>query len=139
LPVIYLSKYFIENKNDYYAGIRAVTEQGDWEKWVIYILTAIEHTANETRAKIIQIRKLMESTQHLVKEKLPTVYTKDLVELLFESPYCKRQFLEDRRICSRNTASHYLKALESIGVLVSIRAGRDLYFVNRKLINVLKA
>jgi Fic family protein len=139
LPVIYLSKYFIENKNAYYAELRAVTEHGDWEEWVLYILTAIEHTANETRSKIIEIRKLMESTQQQVKEKLPTVYSKDLVELLFEYPYCKRQFLEDKKICSRNTASQYLRSLEAIGVLASIRAGRDLYFVNRKLINVLKA
>jgi Fic family protein len=139
LPILYLSKYFIENKNDYYAGLRNVTENSNWQEWVLYILTAVEHTANETRSKIIQIRTLMEKTQQEVKDKLPNIYSKDLVELLFEYPYCKRAFLEARSLGSRNTASAYLRALEDIGVLTSIRRGRDLYFVNRALINVLKS
>jgi Fic family protein len=139
LPILYLSKYFIENKNDYYAGLRDVTEQGDWHQWVLYVLTGIEHTANETRSKMMQIRALVEKTQQEVKDKLPKIYSKDLVELLFEYPYCKRSFLEARSLGSRNTASTYLRALEDIGVLTSTRAGRDLYFVNRRLLNVLKA
>jgi Fic family protein len=139
LPVLYLSKYFIENKTDYYSGLRMVTEDGNWQNWILYILKGIETTANETRAKIIQIRSLMDDTQSEVKEKLPKVYSKDLVELLFEYPYCKRQFLVDRGICSVNTASSYLKSLESIGILTSIKYGREVYYLNKALLNLLKA
>ncbi len=139
LPILHLSKYFIDNKNAYYAGLRKVTEQASWEEWLLYILTAVEQTANETRSKIIQIRSLTESTQQEVKEKLPNVYSKDLVEILFEYPYCKRQFLVEKEICSLNTASAYLHSLEKIGILTSVRSGRDLYFVNRRLLNVLKS
>lgn len=139
LPILYLSKYLIENKNKYYAGLRSVSEKHDWSQWILFMLDAIEKTAIETKLKIISIKELMDKTQQDVQDKLPKIYSKDLVELLFEQPYCKRSILEARKIGSRNTASTYLQALEDIGVLTSIRIGRDRYFVNRKLLNLLKA
>ncbi len=138
LPILYLSKYFIENKHQYYLGLREVTEQEAWQEWVIYILKGIEQTAIETRSKISEIRALIDEIQEEVKSKLGNVYSKDLIEVLFEYPFCKRSFLERRGLGHRNTALSYLHALEGIGVLKSLRAGRDLYFVNRRLLNVLK-
>ncbi len=139
LPVLYLSQYLIENKNDYYAGLRSVTEKGNWSKWILFMLDAIEKTAIETKLKIVAIKELMDETQNEVQAKLPKIYSKDLVELLFYQPYCKRSFLQSNKIGSRNTAGAYLHALEDIGVLTSVRVGRDLYFVNRKLLDLLKS
>jgi Fic family protein len=139
LPVLYLSKYFIDNRNEYYAGLRSVTETGKWEAWIQYILTAVEQTAIETKIKIVQIKETMDATQQEIKDKLPKIYSKDLVELLFNYPYCKRLFLEEHGIGSRNTAATYLRSLEDIGVVTSLRSGRDLYFINRRLLNILKS
>ncbi|MCU0990114.1 MAG: Fic family protein, partial [Xanthomonadales bacterium] len=40
IPVLYLSRYIIDHKAEYYGRLRRVTESGDWEGWLLYMLTA---------------------------------------------------------------------------------------------------
>jgi Fic family protein len=130
LPILYLSRYIIQNKNDYYEGLRRVTEEGAWEDWILYLLQAVEQTALHTSQKISAIRSLMETTALKIKMELPRVYRKELVELLFRQPYCKIKFLELEGIAARQTAALYLKQLEQIGLLRSMKRGTELYYLN---------
>lgn len=138
IPVLYLSHYIIRNKADYYAGLRRVTEQNAWEEWILYMLEAIAATARQTRDKIIRIRDLMNAAQEEARTKAPKIYSKDLIELIFEQPYCKIRFLEQRALAKRQTASVYLKTLEEIGLLQSLKVGREVYFMNMPLLAILK-
>jgi Fic family protein len=138
-PVLYLSSYIIEHKDEYYSRLRGVTEDEDWESWIAYILTAVHDTAIKTKEKILGIKALMDSTQEEIRTKVPKAYGKDLLELIFFLPYCKAKFLEEKELISRNTAMTKLRALESIGILESIKKGRDIYFINRRLLNFLVA
>jgi len=138
LPVLYLSKYIIEQKSDYYRLLRGVTEHQEWEPWIRYMLDAVEQTALLTRDKILAIRALLMKTLELTKEKLPSrVYSKDLIELLFHQPYTKGQFLVDAGIAKRQAAADYLKELEGIGVLKVHRMGRENLYLNTKLYEIL--
>lgn len=138
LPVLYLSKYIIERKNDYYRLLREVTEHANWEPWILYMLDAVEQTALFTRDRITKIRDLMEETFQLAKKKLPSrVYSKELIELLFHQPYTKGQFLVDAGIAKRQTAAEYLKDLEKIGVLQSQKIGKEMLYLNVKLYKLL--
>jgi Fic family protein len=133
-PVLYLSKYIIGNKNDYYRILRNVTTKRDWEPWILFMLEAVERTAIHTRKKIISIRDVIEKTLKVAKEKLPArVYSKELIELLFHQPYTKGQFLVDAGIAERQTAAEYLKELEKIGVLKSHKVGKENLYLNVKL------
>jgi Fic family protein len=138
IPVLYLSYYIIRNKADYYAGLRRVTEHNAWEEWILYMLEAIAATARQTRDKIFRIRDVMNAAQELARTKAPKIYSKDLIELLFEQPYCKIRFLEQRGLAKRQTASVYLKTLEEIGLLQSQKVGREVYFMNMPLLAILK-
>lgn len=138
-PILYLSKYIIENKNQYYTKLRAVTEKEDWEGWILYMLKGIEETAKYTLEKINAINTLMDETIAIAKEKLPSrVYSKELVELLFEQPYCKVKFLVDKGIAKRQTAAEYLQELEKIGILKSQKVGVENLFLNVNLFEILK-
>jgi Fic family protein len=137
IPILYLSRYIIENKKTYYSGLRGVTEKGDWENWILYMLEAVEQTARETREKILAIRDLMNTDIEKVKAKLPKIYSKDLLEQLYHQPYCKIRFLEEAGIAQRQTASHYLKELARIGVLKPFKLGREIYYVNEKFLDLL--
>jgi Fic family protein len=130
LPVLYLSSYIIQHKSDYYMGLRCVTERGDWENWLLYMLRAIEETSSITRDKILAIRRLMERVSETVKRELPKIYSKELVEILFQQPYCKIRFLEEADIAKRQTASNYLRELEGFGLLKGTKRGREVYYVN---------
>ena len=137
LPILYFSRYIIRNKADYYEGLRKVTEADAWEQWVLYILGGIEAMARETHARIVRIRDLMEEMSREAQEKCGKAYSKDLVELVFEQPYCKIRFLEERGIAMRQTASNYLKAFADAGLLHPVKAGREMYYINHRLLKVL--
>lgn len=138
LPVLYLSKYIIEHKNEYYKLLRNVAERDEWEPWIVYMLEAIENTALYTRNKILDIRELMSETLEFAKHKLPKrVYSKELIELLFRQPYTKGQFLVDAGIAQRQTAAEYLKELEKIDILKSHKTGKENLYLNIKLYDLL--
>lgn len=137
IPILYLSRHIIDHKGAYYAGLKQITEKQAWEPWILYMLDAIEQTARDTRARILAVRDLMNGSIARVKQELPKVYSKDLLELLFRQPYCKIRFLEDGGIAQRQTASVYLKELERIGLLRGIKMGRELYYINVDLLALL--
>lgn len=130
LPVLYLSRYIIEAKASYYSLLQGVTERGEWEPWVIYMLEAVAETATKTREQISGIRQLVEQTAEDIRQRAPKTYSKDLVELLFQQPYCKIRFIEEAGIAKRQTASRYLQELEAIGLLRGVKMGREMYYLN---------
>ncbi|MEX0845011.1 MAG: Fic family protein [Balneolaceae bacterium] len=139
-PVLYLSDYIINHKPDYYRLLRKVTEESAWEPWIIFMLDAVNTTSQKTMERIDSIRELLDETLEEAKEKLPgRVYSKELIELLFEQPYCKVKFLVDRGIAKRQTAADYLKELEDAGILKSKQAGREMLYLNVRLYNLLSS
>ena len=134
IPILFLSRFIIENKAQYYRSLRTVTEHGDWEGWSLYMLEAIEQTAHATTQKILAIHDLLADTLEKAKAVLPKpVFSKELIELIFEQPYCKIRFLEQRGIAKRLTATKYLRSLEKAGLVVPVRKGKELIFVNHHL------
>lgn len=137
LPILYLSRYIIANKGEYYRLLLRITSHGEWQPWILYMLKAIEETANWTTAKIAAIRLLVEETALKVRATYPKIYRRELIDAIFEQPYCRISTLVERGIAHRETASHYLKTLASIGILDERKLGRDKVFVNPKLLGLL--
>ncbi len=137
LPILYLSRYIIANKADYYSLLLAVTRDGAWVPWLLYMLRAVEDTAAWTTRKIGAIRQLASDTADGVRRKLPKVYSRELVDVIFEQPYCRIANLVDAKIAGRQAASRYLKALVSIGVLREQAFGKEKLFVHPRLMNLL--
>ena len=134
LPILFLSRFIIEHKTQYYRSLRAVTERGQWESWLLYMLEAIENTAHGTTHKINAIRDLLAQRIEKAKRTLPKpVFSKELIELIFEQPYCKIRFVEEAGIAKRLTATKYLRALEKAGFVVPVKRGTELIFINHHL------
>lgn len=138
LPILYLSSFIISNKADYYRLLREVTYNNSWDKWILYMLEAIESTSIETSAKILKIKKLLDHTIIEVKEKVPKIYTKELVELIFHQVYCNINFLVENKIALRKTASKYLKELTAIGILREEKVGKEILYINERLFKLFK-
>lgn len=138
LPVLYISKFVIDHKNDYYRLLREVTEKYLWEPWVLYMLDAVENTALFTRDRIVAIRALMVETMERARRELPPrVYSKELIELLFRKPYTKGQFLVDAGIAKRQVAAEYLRELEKTGIVESHKTGKEVLYLNVGLYDLL--
>ncbi len=138
LPILYLSSYIIKHKSDYYRLLQEVRAKQSYNEWILYMLDAIEITANDTANLIENIEKLMQNTKSKVQKSLPKIYSKDLVEVLFLHPYTKIETLVDRLVLTRQTASKYLKELDNIGILKEVKIGRNRYFINIELFEYLK-
>ncbi len=134
IPVLFLSRYIMANKAEYYTGLRGVTERQDWEPWLLYMLRAVSSTAQETFDQVTRIRLLMETVRSRVQSEAPKIYSKDLVELIFRHPYTKIQFLVDARLAKRQTASMYLQSLADMGILRASKQGREMYYINEVLL-----
>jgi Fic family protein len=137
-PILYLSSYIIKNKSEYYRLLQEVRTKGIWEEWVLYILKGVEQTAKEAINQIQEIKKLFSSTQEKMKKKAERSYSKELLELLFEHPYCKIEYVTDRLKVSRITASKYLKDLEGAGILETKRIWKEVLYINTKLFDLLR-
>ena len=136
-PILYLSRYIIQNKAAYYRLLANVTREQDWAAWILFILDGVEETCTWTTDKIKSIRELMEHTGQFVQKRLPKIYTWELVELLFKQPYCRIGNLVKNGIAKRQTASVYLKQLCDLGVLREVKSGRENIFVHPKYIELL--
>lgn len=137
IPVLYLSRYIIDNRSDYYRLLLEVTAENRWEPWILYMLTAAENTAKWTTAKIRAIKKLTEHTSDYTNAVKHNIYSRELIELIFIQPYCRIVHLTEAGIAQRATASKYLKQLCAIGVLKEIKVGREKFFIHPKFLKLL--
>ena len=137
LPVLYLSRYIIQHKNDYYRLLQKVRQTGEWEEWVIYMLDGIEQTAKEGIILIGQIKKGMQQYKEIIRTEMPKIYSQDLLNNLFKYPYTKIEYLEEDLGISRSTAIRYLKNLEEHKLLSKQKIGRDNFYINHLLFDLL--
>jgi len=137
MPILYLSRFFINHKDRYYSLLLEVTEKDNWQQWVMYVLEAVEETAKWTTAKIKEVQDLLTHTCDYVRQKLPKMYSRELVEIIFEQPYCRIKNIVEQNIAKRQTASVYLKRLVEIGVLKELTVGKEKLYIHPKFLQLL--
>lgn len=137
-PILYLSKYIIRNKTAYYNLLNQVTTEENWEDWILFILLGIEETAEETLTLTKEMNSLLETTAKKISTKLPSIYSRELVDLIFFEFYTKIGYIEKGLGVSRKTAAKYLSNLEEEGFLKSEKIGRERIYLNEKLFNIVK-
>jgi len=137
-PVLYLSKYIIENKDDYYYNLQAVTERKAWKNWIIFMLKAVEYTARYTNRLVDEIIEQMDETLEYGKSKMKW-YNKEVNEALFAQPYIKPKLIGDvLGRTSRTTLLGYTKQMVKLKILTPIEDGKEVYYINNDLIRILE-
>jgi Fic family protein len=136
LPILYLSRYIIEHKGEYYKLLQEVRETDNWENWVLYLINGIEQIAKETIILIRKIRELIFEYKNLLRDNYK-FYSQDLLNNLFKHPYTKIEFIENDLGVSRITASKYLNKLAEDKLLKKEKLGTGNYYINEKLIKIL--
>lgn len=137
LPVLYMSRYIIKHKKDYYQLLQGVRSTNEWEEWILFMLDGVEKTAKETVLLITAIKKQMQEYKHLIREKYPKMYSRDLLNNIFKYPYTKIEFIQKDLQVSRNTAIRYLEELVEEKILIKHKIGRENFYENRELFKLL--
>jgi Fic family protein len=136
LPILYLSRYINQNKGDYYHLLQKVRTENAWEEWVIYMLDGVEQTSLQTIKIIEGIKNLMLKHKKKIRENTKFC-SQDLINNLFKHPYTKIDFIMTDLEVSRLTANKYLNKLHQIGIVQKVKLGRDNYYINTDLYNLL--
>jgi Fic family protein len=136
LPVLYLSRYIIRNKQDYYRLLQEVRLSDNWEEWLLYLIRGIEETATETIALISQIKKLMDERKLQLRASYK-FYSHELLNNLFKYPYTKIEYIMNDLGVSRITATNYLNSLAEDKILTKQKIGKTNYYVHQALFDLL--
>ena len=136
IPVLYLSRYIIRNKIDYYKVLQNVRDNDDWESMVLYLLKGVEVTSIQTIQLVSEIKDLMQDTKHRIRKDLPKIYSQDLINNLFKNPYTKTDSLQNDLQVSYLTARKYLELLTEKGYLFKVQVGKSSYYINEPLLQL---
>ncbi len=137
-PILYLSRYINQNKNEYYRLLQAVRTHQVWEEWVLYMLEGVEQISRQTICVIQGMRDLMQQHKHKIRNELPKIYSQDLLNNLFRHPYTKIDFVMQELHVHRNTATKYLDDLVLIGVLTKHKISSENFYLNSALFDLLR-
>ncbi len=137
LPVLYISKHILEFKNDYYRLLSDVTENQNWESWILYMLEVVYRTSQFTLEKVNAIYDLFNEIRKNVRENAKNIYSRELIEVLFSQIYCKNRILVEQNIASRNTASKYLNKLVEMNILEIHKENKETLYLNKRLYEIL--
>jgi Fic family protein len=137
LPILFLSRYIIENKDEYYRRLSAVSQQGDWKNWILYMLNAIRTTSIITYNKINDILSAKDAILSAIESDTDIIRPEQIVEMIFTQPYTKVRHFTDKRIYAENTARNYLNILSDIGILEKRVIQGYHYYLNLELIRIL--
>lgn len=135
-PILYLSRYISQTKAEYYHGLQQVREHAEWEPWLVYMLRGVATTAQHTTHLVEGIAKLLQKHKQEIRGSY-RFYSQDLINNIFRHPYTKVAFAERDLKVSRATATRYLDALARDGILTKHRLGRENYYINHELVNLL--
>ena len=140
MPTLYLSRYITIHKNDYYDALRKVTEKGEWEAWILFMMNCVREMAKYTREKADEIYGAMQEVQQEIEDKLPKVKNPSkLTELIFSTKYSTQSSFVDGGVGTRKTAGDYLNKLEGVGILELIKQGKQKSYKNVKFMKILTA
>ena len=140
IPVLYLSRHIVRTKPDYYRLLQAIREEADaprvWEEWVLYMLAAVENTAQQTIGTVTDIKAVLMDYKHRIRADF-RFYSQDLINNLFNHPYTKIEYIERDLKVTRVTAMKYLDALTAAGFVRKVKLGRSNYYINVALNEIL--
>lgn len=137
IPVLYLSRYIIQHKMEYYTVLQNVRDKGDWQAMILYLLRGVEVTAKETILLITEIKALLQVFKKEIRSNLPRIYSQDLINNLFKNPYTKIEFLQQDLNVSRQTAANHLEKITALGLLHKLKIGKSNYYMNIPLTKLL--
>ena len=137
IPVLYLSSYIIKNKSQYYNLLQSVRTENTWEEWIVWMLNGVEETAKDTLRVVNKIKDLMDEYKSVIRSNY-NFYSHDLINILFQYPYTKVDFVTRQLNIHRHTATGYLQQLTQDNLLIKLKIGRTNYYLNTRLLDILK-
>jgi Fic family protein len=139
LPTLYISGYINDRKNDYYRLLREVTANSNWNEYLLFMLEGFYSQALNTKASLVKMMDALDNFKDVLKANHKKIYTADLAEVLYSTPYINPTRLSKDLEIHRTTASRYLKDLAKAKLLHPISAGKYTFYMNQDLLDIINS
>ena len=138
VPILFLSRYILDHKDDYYSSLMGVSQRGNWKNWLLFMLRAIENSSNITFHKINEIVSVKDTILEFIKKDDRKFRNPErLIEFLFTQPFTKVKQLVSAGIYAENTARDYLNKLCDMQVMEKKEIEGHHYYLNIELYRIL--
>ena len=137
-PILYISKYFNEYRDQYIDSLRSVDDDGDWNQWITFFLSALRTQAVETKDSVLEIVKLYNELKEKVA-KLGSRYGISMLDQVFIWPIVNFPILKDRVGASHQTIYNLIEKFEEEDILHQVSdQKRNRTYIFRQLIDLLR-
>ena len=121
-PVLYVSEFLEENREEYYYKLNKIDEEDGWIEWILFFLRAVETQSNKNIEKIKKLQNLYEDYKTIINEILNTKNSIYILDALFQHPICKSntifETVSKKTNIDSSTIDRYLKRLVEKGILI---------------------
>lgn len=121
-PVLYVSEFLEENREEYYYKLNKIDEEDGWIEWILFFLRAVETQSNKNIEKIKRLQNLYEDYKTIINEILNTKNSIYILDALFQHPICKSntifETVSKKTNIDSSTIDRYLKKLVEKGILI---------------------
>lgn len=123
-PVFYLSEYLEEHRDAYYKALRAITQDKDWNTWVVFFLEAITTQAHANTQKVRRIMALYEDSKKRIAGITRSQHAIRILDALFNHPvFSTSDFLKQTGI-PKQTAMPLLQKIREAEILSTLREAK---------------
>jgi Fic family protein len=138
-PLLYLSAFFEATRADYYSGLRAVSEHGDWSGWLHYFLNGVARQSEDAISRAERINALLTRWRGKLSTLADSRTALRLLDMLAGNPFVTPRGAQKRLGRAYNTVMRAISQLEKRGIVREITgAKRDRAYCAQKLLTILE-
>jgi len=138
-PLLYLSAFFEATRADYYAGLRGVSEHGDWEGWVQYFLNGVARQSEDALSRAERINQLLTNWRDKLSGQAGTKVALQMLDMIGANPFLTPRGAEEKLNLAYNTVMRAIGQLEKLKVLKEVsEAKRDRVYCAKAILDILE-
>jgi len=138
-PLLYLSAFFEATRDEYYAGLRGVSERGDWEGWIRYFLNGIARQSEDALSRAERLNAIAAHWRSQVAKKSNSGVASQMLDLIAANPFLTPRGAEVKLRVSYNTVLRAIKQLEQLKILsLANEAKRGRVYCARAVLKILE-
>jgi Fic family protein len=120
-PMFYLSEYFEIHRDEYYARLKGISSDRDWNGWIAFFLQAVTTQANQNGQRVEEILGLYEDMKNQIYKITHSQYTVHLLDALFNRPIFDTSHLVRHTEIPAASVKSFIPKLKMEGILTELR------------------
>jgi len=137
-PLLYLSAFFEQRRDEYYDRLLAVSSRGAWSDWIEFFLQAVHDQAEDTVRRAGSLLELREQYRSRVTEGRHSALMLGIIDQLFQSPAVTITGLARHVGASYPAAKQNVEKLVAAGILEPLSNTRNKVYMAREILALIE-